>query len=35
MYCGLSASGKGLFCIVPYADDAEHRGVFKSLECEF
>ena len=35
MYCGLSASGKGLFCIVPYADDAEHRGVFKSLECDF
>lgn len=35
MYCGLSASGKGLFCIVPYADYTGHRGVFKSLECDF
>ena len=28
MYCGLSASGNGLFCIIPYADPTNHKNVF-------
>ena len=32
MYCGLSASGNGLFCIIPYADPANHKNVFESIK---
>lgn len=35
MYCGLSASGKGLFCIIPYDDCKKHKLYFYSLEQEF
>lgn len=32
MYCGLSTSGKGLFCIIPYSDHTKHREIFTCLE---
>jgi len=35
MYCGLSASGKGLFCIIPYSDFNNHKLYFNALEQEF
>lgn len=35
MYCGLSASGNGLFCIIPYADPANHKNVFESIKNDF
>lgn len=35
MYCGLSASGKGLFCIIPYKDYRNHKLHFNALEQEF
>ena len=35
MYCGLSASGNGLFCIIPYADPTNHKNVFESIKNDF
>lgn len=35
MYCGLSVSGKGLFCIIPYSDFNKHKLHFNALEQEF
>lgn len=35
MYCGLSASGKGLFCIIPYFEFNKHKLYFNALEQEF
>ena len=35
MYCGLSASGKGVFCIIPYEDYRKHKLHFYALEQEF
>lgn len=35
MYCGLSASGTGLFCIIPYEDFQKHKLYFYSLEQKF
>lgn len=35
MYCGLSASGKGLFCIIPYKGYRNHKLHFNALEQEF
>lgn len=35
MYCGLSASGTGVFCIIPYSDFDKHKLHFNSLEQEF
>ena len=35
LYCGLSASGKGLFCIIPYKDYRNHKLHFNALEQEF
>lgn len=35
MYCGLSASGNGLFCIIPYSDFNKHKLHFNALEQEF
>lgn len=35
MYIGLSASGTGLFCIIPYGDYTLHKLYFYSLEQEF
>lgn len=35
MYCGLSASGTGLFCIIPYEDYRKHRLYFHALEQDF
>ena len=35
MYCGLSASGNGLFCIIPYVDPANHKNVFESIKNDF
>lgn len=32
MYCGLSASGNGLFCIIPYADPTNHKNVFEAIK---
>jgi hypothetical protein len=35
MYCGLSASGKGLFCLIRIADYQKHINHFYALENEF
>ena len=35
MYVGLSASGTGLFCIIPYTDYRNHKLYFNSLKLEF
>lgn len=35
MYCGLSASGKGVFCIILYEDHRKHELYFYALEQEF
>lgn len=35
MYCGLSASGKGVSCIIPYEDYTKHKLYFNALEQEF
>lgn len=35
MYCGLSASGNGLFCIIPYADPTNHKNVFEAIKNDF
>ena len=35
MYCGLSASGKGAFCIIPYDDFGKHKLYFNALQREF
>lgn len=35
MYCGLSASGKGVFCIIPYEDYRKHKQYFYAIEREF
>lgn len=35
MYCGLSASGTGLFCIIPYEDYTKHKLYFYALEQDF
>lgn len=35
LYCGLSASWKGLFCVIPIADPNKHRQHFYSLEKDF
>lgn len=35
MYCGLSASGTGLFCIIPYEDYRKHKLHFYALEQDF
>lgn len=35
LYCGLSASGKGVFCIIPITDPDKHTQHFFSLEKDF
>lgn len=35
MYCGLSASGKGVFCIILYEDYRKHKLHFYALEQDF
>lgn len=35
MYCGLSASGNGVFCIIPYEDYKKHKLYFNALERDF
>ena len=35
LYCGLSASGKGLFCIIQYDDFGKHKLHFNALQQEF
>jgi len=35
MYCGLSVSGKGLFCLIPIAYPQKHKQHFKALERDF
>ena len=35
MYCGLSAGGKGLFCIIPYTDYTKHNLFFNALKEDF
>ena len=35
LYCGLSVSGKGLFCIIPIAEPMMHRQHFYALERDF
>ncbi len=35
MYCGLSASGNGLFCIIQIADTSRHKEHFYALEKDF
>lgn len=35
MYCGLSASGKGMFCIIQYDDFGNHKLYFNALQQEF
>lgn len=35
MYCGLSVSGKGVFCIIPYDDFSKHKLHFNALQQEF
>ena len=35
MYCGLSASGKGVFCIIPYSNYKNHKLHFNALEQGF
>ncbi|MBQ9231930.1 MAG: hypothetical protein IJ190_12265 [Prevotella sp.] len=35
MYCSLSASGKGVFCIIRYADWHHHKEHFYALEEDF
>jgi hypothetical protein len=35
MYCGLSASGKGVFCIIQYDDFGKHKLHFNALQQEF
>jgi hypothetical protein len=34
-YCGLSASGRGLWALVPIGDPTQHRAHFKSLQSDF
>lgn len=34
-YCGLSARGKGFFCLIPIADPAKHSEYFKALIQDF
>lgn len=34
-YCGLSASGTGVFSIIRYKDFHKHKGYFRELEREF
>jgi len=34
-YCGLSASGKGFFLIIPIANPKHHQRHFKALQIEF
>ena len=34
-YCGLSARGKGYFCIIPVADPQKHREYFEALTEDF
>lgn len=35
IYCGLSASGNGLFCIIQYEDYRNHKLHFNALQDEF
>lgn len=35
LYCGLSVSGKGLFCIIPIANSDMHKQHFYALERDF
>lgn len=35
MYCGLSASGTGVFCIIPIENPAMHKQHFYALERDF
>lgn len=35
LYAGLSASGRGLFCLVPIADGKQHLQHFLALERDF
>lgn len=35
LYCGLSVSGRGVFCLIPIADPNKHRQHFYSLEKDF
>ena len=35
MYCGLSVSGNGLFCIVKISDTENHKGHFYALQEDF
>jgi hypothetical protein len=34
-YCGLSASGRGFFCIIPVSDPARHKAHWYGLEAYF
>lgn len=34
-YCGLSAGGKGYFCLIPIADPRMHAEYFAALEADF
>lgn len=35
MYCGYSARGKGLFCLIKIDDYKQHKSLFQRLELEF
>ncbi|WP_293052459.1 BT4734/BF3469 family protein [Paludibacter sp.] len=35
LYCGLSVSGNGLFCLVPIAYPEQHKGHFYALQKDF
>ncbi len=35
MYCGFSARGKGLFCLIKIDDYKQHKSLFQRLELEF
>lgn len=35
LYCGLSVSGRGVFCLIPIADPNMHRQHFYSIEKDF
>lgn len=35
LYCGLSVSGRGVFCLIPIADPNKHRQHFYSIEKDF
>lgn len=35
LYCGLSVSGNGLFCLIPIAYPEQHKGHFYALQKDF